>query len=49
MEKFEKSFPSKSLKATAKPWALAGVVGSGNLEVLVERAGRASDSMECHV
>ena len=37
MEKFTKAFPSKPLKTTAgKPWALAGVVGSGNLEVLVE-------------
>jgi malonate decarboxylase delta subunit len=49
MEKFEKAFPSKPLKAkTAKPWALAGVVGSGNLEVLVER-GSPPDKMECHV
>ncbi len=50
MEKFAKSFPSKPLQAkTAKPWALAGVVGSGNLEVLLERGGRPSDAMECHV
>lgn len=50
MEKFAKAFPSKPLKTKAgKPWALAGVVGSGNLEVLVERGGRPSDSMECHV
>jgi malonate decarboxylase delta subunit len=50
MEKFAKSFPSKPLGAkTAKPWALAGVVGSGNLEVLMERGGKPSDAMECHV
>jgi malonate decarboxylase acyl carrier protein len=50
MEKFEKAFPSKPLKAkTAQPWALAGVVGSGNLEVLVERSSRPSSQMECHV
>ena len=50
MEKFTKSFPSKPLPSkTAKPWALAGVVGSGNLEVLLERGGRQSDAMECHV
>lgn len=49
MEKFTKAFPSKPLKArTVKPWALAGVVGSGNLEVLLERAG-GSSTMECHV
>ncbi len=50
MEKFAKAFPSRPLTAkTAKPWALAGVVGSGNLEVLLERPGRPSDAMECHV
>ncbi len=50
MEKFTKAFPSKPMSArTAKPWALAGVVGSGNLEVLLERTGRPADRMECHV
>jgi malonate decarboxylase delta subunit len=50
MEKFAKSFPSKPLGAkTAKPWALAGVVGSGNLEVLIERGGKPSSAMECHI
>ncbi len=50
MEKFAKAFPSRSLRVkTSKPWALAGVVGSGNLEVLLERGGRQSDAMECHV
>lgn len=50
MEKFTKAFPSKPLPAkTAKPWALAGVVGSGNLEVLLESGGRPKDAMECHV
>lgn len=50
MEKFAKAFPSKPLKTrTATPWALAGVVGSGNLEVLLERGGKPADAMECHV
>ena len=50
MEKFTKAFASKPLAArTPNQWALAGVVGSGNLEVLVERAKGASGTMECHV
>ncbi|MFO1161892.1 MAG: malonate decarboxylase acyl carrier protein [Reyranellaceae bacterium] len=50
MEKFTKAFPSKPLRIkAAKPWALAGVVGSGNLEVLLERGGRPADAMECRV
>ncbi len=50
MEMFEKAFPSKPLKAkTGKPWALAGVVGSGNLEVLFERGSRPAGTMECRV
>ncbi len=50
MEKFAKSFPSRPMAAkTAAPWALAGVVGSGNLEVLLERGARPSGTMECHV
>ncbi|MFA7343533.1 MAG: hypothetical protein WC003_04440 [Terrimicrobiaceae bacterium] len=37
METFQQTFPSKSLAwPPAKSWALAGVVGSGNLEVLIE-------------
>ena len=37
MEKFSQSYPSKPLAWPAKaPWAIAGVVGSGNLEVLLE-------------
>ncbi|MFO1082098.1 MAG: malonate decarboxylase acyl carrier protein [Reyranellaceae bacterium] len=49
MEKFAKAFPSKPLRAkTTKSWALAGVVGSGNLEVLLER-GKSSDRMDCRV
>jgi len=37
MEKFKKSYPSKTFRwPKDKRWALAGVVGSGNLEVLVE-------------
>lgn len=41
MEKFKKSYPSKTLRwPKAKSWALAGVVGSGNLEVLVEPSDR---------
>lgn len=37
MEAFEKNFPSRDLAWPASPgWALAGVVGSGNLEVLIE-------------
>jgi malonate decarboxylase delta subunit len=50
MEKFSKAFPSKPLAArAASQWALAGVVGSGNLEVLLERGAGASGTMECHV
>ena len=51
MEKFDEGFPSQPLQAkTAQPWALAGVVGSGNLEVLVERASKRRPArMECHV
>jgi len=37
MEKFQQSFPSKPVAWPAsKKWALSGVVGSGNLEVLIE-------------
>lgn len=45
METFQKSYPSAPLTWPAqKQWALAGVVGSGNLEVLIE-PGAASDSV----
>lgn len=37
MEKITQSYPSASLIwPEGKSWALAGVVGSGNLEVLIE-------------
>jgi malonate decarboxylase delta subunit len=50
METFTKAFPSKPLRASKdRQWALAGVVGSGNLEVMFERKARSSDEMECHV
>lgn len=50
MEKFTKAFPSKPLRAPKdRQWALAGVVGSGNLEVMFERKPRSAGEMECHV
>lgn len=50
MEKFEKAFSSKPIAwPRGKQWALAGVVGSGNLEVLVERSPKTPDKMECAV
>lgn len=50
MEKFEKAFPSKPLAwPRNKRWSLAGVVGSGNLEVLFERNTKSPDKMECRV
>jgi malonate decarboxylase delta subunit len=50
MEKFVKVFPSKPLAwPRGKQWALAGVVGSGNLEVLFERNPKTTDQMDCHV
>lgn len=37
MEAFEQLYPSRPVQWPAsKKWALAGVVGSGNLEVLIE-------------
>lgn len=37
MEKITQSYPSQSLTwPNGKTWSLAGVVGSGNLEVLIE-------------
>lgn len=42
MESFDQSFPSEAIAWPAsKKWALAGVVGSGNLEVLIEPADSA--------
>jgi malonate decarboxylase delta subunit len=50
MEKFDKTFPSKSFSwPPDKEWAIAGVVGSGNLEVLFERNTESPNTMECHV
>jgi malonate decarboxylase delta subunit len=50
MEKFDKTFPSRPFawpKGTT--WSLAGVVGSGNLEVLLERNPKAPGKFECRV
>ena len=50
MEKFDKAFSSKPLAwPRGKQWSLAGVVGSGNLEVLFERNAKTPDKMDCHV
>lgn len=50
METFSQSFPSQPLDCPhAKPWAIAGVVGSGNMEVLFERNSGNPDRMECSV
>lgn len=50
MDTFDKSFPSRPLRwPRGRTWALAGVVGSGNLEVLLERNPGRPDAMECHV
>lgn len=51
MERFSKSFPSRPLRRTraGRRWALAGVVGSGNLEVLFERTAGKPEVMECAV
>lgn len=50
MEKFVKAFPSKPIAwPRGKQWALAGVVGSGNLEVLIERNSKGPEKMDCHV
>lgn len=46
METFEKIAPSKPISWPAShSWALAGVVGSGNLEVLIEPNPAAPDSV----
>jgi malonate decarboxylase delta subunit len=50
MKKFSKSFPSQPLAWPAdKTWSLAGIVGSGNLEVLLERHPASTDQMDCQV
>ena len=50
METFDRSFPSRPLRwPRGRDWALAGVVGSGNLEVLLEPGATKPDAMECHV
>lgn len=50
MENFSHRFPSKPLASDpGTPWALAGVVGSGNLEVLMERNPSHPESMEAEV
>jgi malonate decarboxylase delta subunit len=37
MEKFQEVYPSQPIKwPSNRSWALSGVVGSGNLEVLIE-------------
>lgn len=47
MEKFQKTFRSKPLKWPAeRKWSLSGVVGSGNLEVLIEHHPAAPESAE---
>lgn len=46
MESFETTFPSRPLAwPKGRGWALAGVVGSGNLEVLVEPAPASPESV----
>ena len=50
MEAFEKSFPSAALAwPVGRRWALAGVVGSGNLEVLIEPDPASPGVMTCSV
>ncbi|CAN5672502.1 hypothetical protein BH09VER1_BH09VER1_01960 [soil metagenome] len=50
MEKFTKAFPSKPLAwPPGKTWSLAGVVGSGNLEVLFEQNTEDPEKMDCQV
>ena len=47
MEAFQTSYSSKPIQwPKAKAWALAGVVGSGNLEVLIEPNPAAPDSVQ---
>lgn len=50
MEAFQQTYPSQSLPWPAnKSWALAGVVGSGNLEVLIERKPSSPEEVACSV
>jgi malonate decarboxylase delta subunit len=50
MEKFTKAFISKPLPwPPGQEWSIAGVVGSGNLEVLFERDAKNTGKMECFV
>jgi len=46
MEAFQQSFSSKPIAwPPTKKWALSGVVGSGNLEVLIEPHPSAADTV----
>ncbi len=50
MEAFQQSFPSHALAwPPSRKWALAGVVGSGNLEVLIEPNPAAPDTVSYSV
>ncbi len=50
MEKFTKAFSSKPLPwPQGREWSIAGVVGSGNLEVLFERDAQNPEQVECLV
>jgi malonate decarboxylase delta subunit len=50
MEAFEQTYPSQALSwPTGKSWALAGVVGSGNLEVLIEQNPSPADMVSYSV
>lgn len=50
MEKFTQTFASQPLVwPEKKSWSLAGVVGSGNLEVLLEKSGGDANTAEFHV
>lgn len=47
MEKITQTYPSQPLAwPDGKTWSLAGVVGSGNLEVLIEAATGNAESAE---
>lgn len=47
MEKFTHTYPSSPLAwPQGKSWAIAGVTGSGNLEVLIERADSAATTAD---
>jgi len=50
MEKFDKSLSSRPFAWPKRtPWSLAGVVGSGNLEVLLEPNPKSPGKLECRV